>query len=148
MSQSFQLPPCFQSCCLHHHHQDEEPPVFGWENCQEESAQQWAPIMLNNGLITLVTCLAGAPRVTCVPVVTADNNRCEILVNTSAALGATLCSSLPSPFSFHLLSSIKVLRPPSPTPETGKTFVFSVSTLLFKWFHAGSAACFQTPLEP
>lgn len=39
-SQSFQLPLCSGCCCIHRHHQAGEPLMFGWENCQEESAQQ------------------------------------------------------------------------------------------------------------
>lgn len=53
-SQSFRLP---SRCPV------EPPPV--WENCQEGSAQRRASIMLNNGLITLLACLAGAPGVAC-----------------------------------------------------------------------------------
>lgn len=53
-SQSFRLP----SRCP-----AEPRPV--WENCQEGSAQRRASIMLNNGLITLLACLAGAPGVSC-----------------------------------------------------------------------------------
>ena len=87
--------------------------------------------MLNNGLITLLAGLAGAPGVAC----TCGHSRWQQV----RILCPQPCPGLPAPCPAPTLPPGLHSNPQSPasTPESGKAFVFSLALLPFKGFLLG-----------
>lgn len=106
--------------------------------------------MLNNGLITLLACLAAAPGVPCTrghsgqQVRDAGEHPWPALPSAASRLRTPSgLLSAPHPRAPFVASSLP------PAPRDMKDFCFfSPPSRLLKGFRAGSVACFHSPSEP